>query len=115
MKRIAVAVMTAATLLGAVACNKAASPQVNKEEAQAQAAVQACAAKANFITKAGRTAFYGCLSQGRDKAAVQACATRALAKDGVLTKAARQRFEADLASCLIVSPSASPTGKGTKK
>lgn len=117
MKRTAVAAMAVATLLGAGACNKSASanPQVSKEEAQAQAIVQKCAATANFLTSNGRKAFYACVAPPGQTAAVQSCATKALAKDGVLTHRARQRFEGDLATCIIPSPAPTAVPKGSKK
>lgn len=114
------AAVAAATLLGAGACkshtaNPQAQAQVSNEEKQAQALIQSCAVKANFLTKTGRQAFYKCVAPPGQEEALQACATRYLAKDGVLTKAARQRFEADLATCIVPSPSATPSHKGNKK
>lgn len=108
------ALTVATLLLAATACNKAAAHNaaVNTDEAKAQAIVQKCAASANFLTKPGRKAFYACVAPPGEAAAVQACATKALAKDGVLTKAARQRFEGDVSLCIIPT---TPTPKATKK
>lgn len=105
--------MAVATLLGAAACNKHASanPQVTKEEAQAQAVVQACAAKANFLSADGRKAFYKCVAPPGQSAAFQSCATTALAHDGVLTKSARDQFKVDLAKCIVPKPTPTATTK----
>lgn len=106
MKKAAAALLL---VLGATAChgstklaaNPGASSALNADEARAQAIVQKCAAHANFLTKPGRKAFYGCVAPKGESAAVQTCTTTALARDGVLTKAARQKFEADVASCIV--------------
>lgn len=111
-----IAVVAAFAALGAAGCTKGAQVQssaaTQRNEAAAQAVVQKCAAKSNFITKPGRKAFIACIAPPGEETKVQACASKALAKDGVLTKAARKRFEGDLSVCILPS---TPTHTGTKK
>lgn len=97
---ISAAIIVAAAT-GCQSHHASSNPTVSANEAKAQKIVQACAAKANFITANGRKAFYACIAPPGKEAAVQACAGKAFARDGVLTKAARQKFENDLAGCII--------------
>jgi hypothetical protein len=111
-KPLIIATAAAVALLAGCQAKQSTNPVATKEMAQAQAIVQACAAKANFLTHDGRTAFLHCVAPPGQGAAVQTCIQGFVAKDGLLTHSQRERFKADLATCIVPKTSTVTTKKG---
>lgn len=106
MKRKAALAALAVVPLILVGCNKTTTPHqppaaVTQNEAKAQAIVQNCATKANFLTSAGRHNFVTCIAPPGKEAQTQKCVLAGITKYGVLTKAARKNSENAAANCVV--------------
>lgn len=113
MRRRIVAVVLLLPVLAACKGTSGGSPDAtpNPQLSEAQAVVQRCVASTTLLTKAGRQSFYKCVAPPGQQAVVQDCLGKALARDGVLTKAARKKFQNDAAGCVL----AAQKKKGTTK
>jgi predicted small lipoprotein YifL len=75
-------------------------PAVQKREKEAQAIVQGCIAKGNFLSHAGRQKILACIAPPGHKAEFEACAQKVVAHGHFLTHSGRKKTTLGVADCL---------------
>ena len=105
---VGITVLLSVTLLaacgGTTALKLSTDPQVRAQEVKAQALVQSCVRKSNFLTHTGRVAFVKCVAPNGSTQQVETCVQRQLTHGNLLTKNGRSAVEQRIiTNCLVVT------------
>lgn len=110
MRNTLVGIAISAAVMALVACGGkttlqlATNPQVRAQEIKAQALVQSCVKKTNFITHAGRLGFVKCVAPNGSTQQVETCVQSQLTHGNLLTKGGRTVIEQRIITkCLVVT------------